>query len=188
MQHINHNTTHLQNVNIYGLISKHPFITDSKIYNNICIHSFTELCKQTPHTHLTGHVGYQHPSLRGVQSLLASPSHRRCGWSSCTCARAAPCKPPCPHRTETPCEAIDTHSGVPAYCPWLSLAGWVPFPPASQGRRLNPARAGWWCHRMTSGSTKPGLNCCSVSVSLILILKNVASAPGRFLLFPFTHD
>lgn len=48
MQHINRNTTHLQNVNTCGLISKHPFVTNSKIYNRICTHTFAQLRTDTP--------------------------------------------------------------------------------------------------------------------------------------------
>lgn len=139
MQHINHNTAHLQNVDTCGLISKHPFVTNSKIYNHIWTHTSAQLRKKT--TRPTGRAGYRHPSLWGVPSLLASPSRGRCGCPSCTRARAAPCKPPSrPRRAEPRCEATDTHSGGPACCP-------RPFPPASQGRMLSPARAGGWGHR-----------------------------------------
>lgn len=77
MQHINHNVTRLPNVHICGLISKHPYINNSKILYHMYT-SITELHEQTLHTHLTGHAGYQHASLWGVLSLLVSLSHGRC--------------------------------------------------------------------------------------------------------------
>lgn len=104
-----------------------------------------------------------HPSFWGSAVTACIPCPGRWGCSSWMCACAAPCKPRFLCR-EMPCGTSDTPQGPS--CPPLAVP---------HRGYLCPC-----CHLLTSGSTKLGLNHCSVTVTLNFILRTVASAPGRF--------
>lgn len=135
MQHINHSTTHLQNVNMCRLISKCPFRTNPEIYNHVCTLSVTQLHKQMPHT--TPHKPRRLPASLSLRGRIPLPWEmcvtQQCVWPCCSLRTPVPLQGRIPlqgrgHTLRGPC--------------LLSLAGCVPFPPASQGRMLNPAWAG----------------------------------------------
>lgn len=138
------------------------------------MHTSIYTVMQTVHTprHLTGHAIPTIPLFGGVYSLLASLSHGKWGCSSWMSACVSPCKPRCPCR-EIPCKTTDTHSGVPASHPWLFLTGghlllWS----HSGGRMFSTVWAGGCRHTLTSGNTRPGLNHCSVTVTLYFHTKD----------------
>lgn len=134
MQHINHNTTHLQNVNTCGLISKHPFVTNSKIYNHIWTHTFAQLRQKT--TRPTGRAGYRHPSLWGCRPYSHPPPTGDVGAPAVPVPVPLPANPPRAHAGQNPAASPQTHTrgsrldapGLNTFlCCWWNDCSFYPF-------------------------------------------------------------